>query len=203
VTRPESLLHADAVRVLDELEVHEAGQEQLRLAYLEHLRAHPDGLCRDCHPDHVTASALVIDATGERVLLTLHRKLGRWLQTGGHCEAGDGSLRAAAHREATEESGIGGLVVAPRPLRLDRHPVPCGPLRPAHHLDVQYLALAPTDAQEQMSTESTALGWFGLDALPEPTDDSVRSLVSQARRRLGQPASPFQDRPAASDTPSR
>jgi 8-oxo-dGTP pyrophosphatase MutT (NUDIX family) len=157
---------------------------------------------RSCHPDHLTASALVVDATGERVLLCLHRRLGRWLQTGGHCEPDDRTLRDVALREATEESGIAGLVVDPVPLRLDRHVVPCGPLRPAHHLDVQYLARAAAQAREQVSSESMALGWFEPGALPEPTDDSVRALVAAARLRLAQTSS-VQGSPAASEIPSR
>jgi len=207
VPAPDDRLRADALRVLGSWAAPDEGQGRLRHAYLAHLIAHRDGLWRGCHPDHLTASALVVDAGGDRVLLTLHRRLGRWLQTGGHCEPADASLRAAAQREATEESGITGLVVDPVPLHLDRHQVPCGPLRPAHHLDVQYLALAPVGARERISPESSALGWFAPDHLPEPTDDRVRTLVAAARqrlerRRLAQPSS-VQDSPAASETPSR
>ena len=193
-------LHADATRVLATWEPADDGQERLRRAYLDHLAEHADGMWRRCRPDHLTASALVVDAAGERVLLTLHRRIGRWLQTGGHCEPADASLRAAAGREATEESGIAGLVVDEVPLRLDRHPVQCGG-GPAHHLDVQYLALAPSGAEERISAESAALEWFGGDDLPEPTDASVRALVAAARTRLGQSASGRS--PAASETPSR
>ena len=42
------------------------------------------------------------------MLLTLHRKVGRWLQLGGHCEPADTTLAGAALREATEESGLPG-----------------------------------------------------------------------------------------------
>lgn len=183
---PPHSLHDDAGRVLGAWSAPDARQERMRRVFVEHLAGHADGMWRGCHPDHLTASALVVDPAAARNLLTLHRRLGRWLQTGGHCERADASLVAAAHREATEESGICDLAVDPVPLRLDRHEVPCGPLRPAHHLDVQYLALARVGAQERISAESSALTWFSLDSLPDRTDDSVRALVTDARRRLAQ-----------------
>jgi 8-oxo-dGTP pyrophosphatase MutT (NUDIX family) len=177
-------LHADAVRVLHDWAAADEGQEQLRLAYLHHLVEHPDGMWRSCRPDHVTASTVIVGASADRVLLTLHSRLGRWLQTGGHCEPGDHTLLAAARREAVEESGIRRLRVDPVPLRLDRHLVVCGSGEPARHLDVQFLALAPAAAQERASAESTALGWFGVEALPDSADSSVRALVAAARTRL-------------------
>ncbi len=177
-------LHADAVRVLEAWTPPGAEQDALRRTYLAHLSERPDAMERACHPDHLTASALVVDAAHERVLLTLHKRLGRWLQTGGHCEADDATLAEAALREATEESGIPGLDVDPTPVVLSRHEVPCGPLRPAHHLDVQYVAVAPEGAVEVISEESTDLRWFGIDALPDGVDESVRTLVSESARRL-------------------
>ena len=76
------------------------------------------------------------------VLLTLHARLGRWLQTGGHIESTDATLEAAAAREAHEESGLADLSLEPSPLLLSKHEVPCGTVRPTYHLDVQYLVLA-------------------------------------------------------------
>ncbi|RKS72530.1 8-oxo-dGTP pyrophosphatase MutT (NUDIX family) [Motilibacter peucedani] len=173
-------LHADAVRVLEQWAAPDAQQDALRRDYLEHLRAHPDGLDRGCLPGHLTASALVAGPEG-RVLLTLHRRLGRWLQTGGHCEPGDATLAKAALREASEESGIAGLVVSDSPLRLDLHHVPCaGPGSSVAHLDVQWLATAPAGAVEVISEESIDLRWFAPDALPEGVDASVRALVGAA-----------------------
>jgi len=117
------------------------------------------------------------------VLLTLHARIGRWLQTGGHIEATDASLHHAALREAEEESGLTHLDLDRRPLLLSRHIVPCGTVRPTFHLDVQYLVTVPTAAQPRLSVESADLQWFAVDSLPE-VDDSVRALVEAAAGRL-------------------
>lgn len=179
-----SALHRDAHEVLCRWSAPDAEQERLRLVYLDHLDARSDAMSRDCHPDHLTASALIVSDDHERVLLTLHRRLGRWLQTGGHCEPDDTSIAGAALREGREESGISDLVVDPVPVLLSLHEVPsCGPVRPSHHLDVQYVAAAPLGAREVISDESDDLAWFGVDALPD-VDQSVRDLIAAATRRL-------------------
>ncbi|MFC9488430.1 NUDIX hydrolase [Streptomyces hydrogenans] len=171
-------LHDDAVLVLKGYE----GQPELRELYLEHLAAHPDGMYKPCGAGHLTSSALVIDPARGRVLLTLHKKLGMWLQMGGHCEEGDPTVEVAALREATEESGITGLTLLPGgPVRLDRHPIPA----PCHwHLDVQYAALAPADAVAQISEESLDLRWFGYDEVAGVADTSVVRLVEGTLARL-------------------
>ncbi|MFF8287953.1 NUDIX hydrolase [Streptomyces sp. NPDC016309] len=174
-------LHDDAVLVLKAYEGRE-DQAELRQVYLDHLAAHPDGMWKACGAGHLTASALVVDPERGRVLLTLHRKLGMWLQMGGHCEPGDGTVAGAALREATEESGIAGLTLLPGgPARLDRHPIPA----PCHwHLDVQYVAVAPADAVEAISDESLDLRWFPYDEVAAVADTSVVRLVEAARASL-------------------
>jgi 8-oxo-dGTP pyrophosphatase MutT (NUDIX family) len=168
-------LHADAVRVLSGWRPGEEGQDALRREFLAHLAAHEDGMWRACVPGHLTASAAVLDASGERVLLTLHPKAKMWLQLGGHCEPGDTTLAGAALREAAEESGIEGLRLLPGPVRVDRHRVWCH--GGSYHLDVQYTAVAPPGAREKISDESDDLRWFALDAVPEAVDDVLRRLL--------------------------
>ncbi|WP_267594935.1 NUDIX hydrolase [Carbonactinospora thermoautotrophica] len=189
-------LRAAAVRVLSTWPAPDAGQERLRVEYLAHLDRYADGVWRSCTAGHVTASAVVFDAAGERVLLTLHPKVGLWVQMGGHCEEHDASLEEAALREATEESGIRGLRLLPGPVRLDRHAVRCGPLgRCSEHLDVQYAAVAPAGATERISAESLELRWFPADALPDRTDAALRDLVAAARPLVNRVGAPRRTRP--------
>ncbi|WP_031520220.1 NUDIX hydrolase [Streptomyces sp. NRRL F-5123] len=176
-----SALYADAVAVLEGWQAPGAEQDVLRKDYLAHLAEHgADGLWQQCKAGHITASALVVDPPRERVLLTLHAKIKIWLQMGGHCEPEDGTLAESALREATEESGLAGLrLLAPQPVRLDRHTTPC-----AWHLDVQYAALAPQGVEPVMSDESLDLRWFGYDEVAEVADTSVRMLLERTRALL-------------------
>lgn len=178
-------LHAAAYGELSAWTAPDAGQDRLRRDYLAHLDAYGDGMWRECLPGHLTASAAVLDSSGERVLLTLHKKLRMWLQLGGHCESGDTSLVAAALREAAEESGMSGLrLLDTRPVRLDRHAVPCG--GGSWHLDVQYAMVAPAGAEPVIDPdESLDLRWWPVDALPESADDATRALVRDAVDAVG------------------
>lgn len=179
-----SALHRGAVDLLRGWVPPSDAQAALRQRYLDHLAAHPDGVLRDCHPDHLTASAVVVSADRRRVLLNLHGRYRRWMQFGGHLEEGDGGLAAGALREAVEESGIAGLALAgDAPAQLDLHEVRCGPIRPSHHLDVQFVAVAPDGAVARASDESVEVAWFDVGALPDGVEPAVASLVGLALRR--------------------
>lgn len=174
-----ALLHDDATAVLREWPAPDDRQGALRAEYLAFLAEHPDAMARDCRIGHLTASALVLNASRTHALLTLHPKVGRWLQLGGHCEPGDASLRDAAIREAVEEGGIVDVTMSAQPIHLDRHGVTCaGDM--SEHLDVQYLATVPDGSVAVISEESDDLRWFALDSLPAGLDASMRSLVAAA-----------------------
>ena len=147
--------------------------------YLAALR-HPDALKKAHGPAHLTASGIVLDPAGTRVLLVLHRRVGLWLQPGGHLEDADDALAAGALREAVEETGVPGLVVDPVPIALDRHPAPCWA---QEHLDVQFLVRAAVASAPVVSEESLDVRWWPVDGLPEQRID-LGPLVAAGVARL-------------------
>jgi 8-oxo-dGTP pyrophosphatase MutT (NUDIX family) len=163
-------LHDDAYRTLENWRPALPGQRSLREAFLGFVAARPDACQRSCEPGHVTASALVLSATGSEVLLTLHPRVGAWLQLGGHCEPTDETLVGAALREATEESGMTGLTIEPTPIHVDVHPITCSLGVPTRHFDVRFAVRAPAGAEPVRSDESLDLRWWPVAALPhDPT----------------------------------
>ncbi len=178
-------LRADAVSVLHGWTAPDERQEQLRRDYLGHLAAHPDAVAKAGPPAHLTASCVVLDRAGERVLLTLHRKANEWFQFGGHLEGDDSSVWAAARREGREESGIDTLEPLPEPVQLDRHTLVGSFGACREHLDVRFAAVAPDGASAVVSAESHDVRWWPADALPEGTRTELTPLVSAARRALG------------------
>ena len=137
----------------------------------------------DEHADlvHVTGSAIVVGPRG--VLLLVHRKLGFWLQPGGHLEPGEDPATAAA-REATEETGIAVAhfgTDGPCFVHADVHEA-----AESHvHLDLRFLLVA-TGADEPCPPpgESQQVQWFDWHEAAEVADDSLRGALRAARTRV-------------------
>lgn len=115
-----STLHAAATTALTEWTAPDPDQDSLRHAYLAFLAAADAGCQRACEAGHLTASVAVFNAELTHVLLTLHPRVGKWLQLGGHCEAEDATLASAALREGLEESGLSSLSLTEGPVNCIR-----------------------------------------------------------------------------------
>jgi 8-oxo-dGTP pyrophosphatase MutT (NUDIX family) len=173
-------LRDSVITVLSDWAAPDPEQDALRQAVLAFTLAREDACQRACVPGHITASVAVLDQTGTQVLLTLHPRIGRWLQLGGHCEDHDPDIVAAALREGTEESGIVGLDIDPNLTAIHVHPVTCSLGVPTRHLDLQFVARAPAGAEIAVSTESLDLRWWPTDALPADADHALAYLVARA-----------------------
>jgi 8-oxo-dGTP pyrophosphatase MutT (NUDIX family) len=149
-------------------------EEADRIAMLRFAAELADPLSREQEQAHFTASAFVVDASCAQTCLVAHEKLGRVLQPGGHVDAADASLEAAALREAREETALELDLhpSAPRPFDLDIHPIPPRGGEPAHmHLDVRFLLVGRGDPCE-------GAAWYAIGAAG---DGSVARLAAKAQ----------------------
>lgn len=130
---------------------------------------------------HVTASAIVVNDAGDKVALHLHKRLGMWLQPGGHIEKGE-DPSVAAVREATEELGVAVRHHDDHPalLHVDVHP---GPKGHTHH-DVRFLLRAPEVPLAPAEGESPDALWFAWDDAVAIADAGLIGALHAARARL-------------------
>ena len=121
---------------------------------------------QESDPVHVTGSAIVVGSRG--VVLLKHKRLGFWLQPGGHVDPGE-SPSEAALREAREETGLDVAFVggAPRLVHVDVHPGGRGHT----HLDLRYLLDGGDADPAPPDDESQEIGWFAWEAAIERAGD--------------------------------
>ena len=138
-------------------------------------------------PGHVTASCFIVDPSTKRLLLHHHRRLGRWLQMGGHIDAGE-TARAAALREGAEESGLGDLeLVVPHVVDVDVHLIPAANGEPEHkHFDVRYVARTMRPESIMMAAaESSELAWAALGEAESMMNEAASSrAIAKIRKML-------------------
>jgi 8-oxo-dGTP pyrophosphatase MutT (NUDIX family) len=132
----------------------------------------------DEHADttHVTASAVVVGTRG--TVLHLHKRLGRWMQPGGHIDPGEDPPAAAA-REATEELGleVSHPGAGPHLIHLDVHEAALGHT----HLDLRYLLFAAAEDPHPPPGESPEARWFDWSEAAATADDALAPALGIAR----------------------
>lgn len=145
------------------------------------LTDRPDCFDRDCfEPGHITGSAWLVDAAGKRLLMTHHKKLGRWLQLGGHSDGEANPLRVAI-TEAEEESGLAVKPLDEQVLDLDVHEIPARRADPAHyHYDVRFVLQVVGSEAFTVSDESHDLAWVEIARIGQFTDEE--SILRMARK---------------------
>jgi 8-oxo-dGTP pyrophosphatase MutT (NUDIX family) len=167
-----------AVAAFEAGTLREVASRERFLTELDRL-AHPF----DRHADlvHVTGSAIVSGPRG--TVLHLHKRLGLWLQPGGHLDPGEAPWDAAL-REAQEETGlpvrhpVGGAAL----FHLDVHLA-----AESHvHLDLRYLLLCADAEPAPPAGESQQVRWFSLDEALAIADEGLADGLRRLQGSLHQ-----------------
>jgi len=134
------------------------------------------------HPA-VTVDVVIFTIRDRQLKLLLVKRAGepyrgKWALPGGFVHLEE-SLDAGASRELEEETGVSGVFLEQlytfgKPGRDPRERV----------ITVAYYALIPSDKlQIRAATDAEAVGWFGMDELPELAFDHTE-IVAMAHQRL-------------------
>lgn len=175
------LLDDYALRYPDELDP----LDRIRSLLADRERAYH----HDCFdPGHITSSAWIVSRESGSALLTHHRKLGRWLQLGGHAD-GETNVLASSIREAEEESGLTGFGALPAGgppviLDIDVHRIPARGDEPAHeHHDIRFLLeVSENQPIVRQVEESKEIRWFtALEIERSLDEESVLRMARKAR----------------------
>ena len=149
--------------------------------YSAFVKTNEECFQRSLSVGHVTGSALILDSGCKKVLLTHHKKLGCWLQPGGHAD-GDSDVAAVSLREAEEESGLESILfLSPDLLDVDIHQIPSRKNEPKHfHYDCRFLLRSSGSDEFTISDESNDLAWVPFHEVARYTDDE--SILRMLRK---------------------
>ncbi|NNE90704.1 MAG: NUDIX hydrolase [Verrucomicrobiales bacterium] len=151
--------------------------------FLEFVESQPDCFQRSLAIGHLTGAAWLVNAKGDSVLLTHHRKLEKWLQPGGHAD-GETDIFKVAKTEADEETGLRPIEpIVDQIFDLDIHTIPARKNEPEHeHFDVRFAFRHCGSGEFTVSHESIDLAWVPLEKLSEyTTEESIERMARKYR----------------------
>jgi 8-oxo-dGTP pyrophosphatase MutT (NUDIX family) len=159
-------------------------ETQFKQQMNEFIHQNPDCFERSLLIGHITGSAWIVDKSRQFTLLTHHRKLDKWFQTGGHCD-GDSDVLNVAIKEAMEETGLTDIqAINSTIFDIDIHAIPERKGVPAHlHYDVRFLLEADINEPLIVSSESSDLAWVEISKVSQLNDSqSIMRMVLKGER---------------------
>ncbi len=151
------------------------------IAEVERLRAAgADPFSEDDDLVHITGSAIVVGSRG--TVLLEHKRLGMWLQPGGHVDLGESPWDAAL-REAREETGLNVRFTEqpPRLVHVDVHQGGRGHT----HLDLRYLLDGGDADPAPPPDESQQVEWLDWPvAVERAGDERLAALLARLGREF-------------------
>ena len=159
-------------------------EETVAKTMLSFIETENNHFSRTNHHGHFTGSAWVVNPGKTKILMTHHKKLGKWLQLGGHAD-GEDDLLLVALREAKEESGMNDIInLNDEIFDIDIHEVPARGSESNHlHYDIRFLFEAyPNKEPIIVSHESNDVSWIPLDKIEEfNSEKSILRMVDKTK----------------------
>jgi 8-oxo-dGTP pyrophosphatase MutT (NUDIX family) len=168
---------SDLVDELTSLECVDERESASRAATVERLTWPGDPYDEFANDHHVTASAFVVSSRG--VILHRHRRLGIWVQPGGHVDPGE-EPAGAALRECVEETGLAARHLDGRVFHVDVHPGPRGHT----HYDVRYILVADPVDPHPPPGESPDVFWFDFASARERAEPTLVAALTKLEGRV-------------------
>jgi len=134
---------------------------------------------------HFCVSVFVYDKNRKKFLLVHHKKMGTWVQPGGHVEINE-SPEEAAIREVFEETGLKIKILGERkprdcdyilPLAIQKNDIS------AKHIHMDFVYVAYVEGENKLvlnDKESTGIEWFTLAEIKEPTFNTFPDIIEWA-----------------------
>jgi 8-oxo-dGTP pyrophosphatase MutT (NUDIX family) len=178
--RVDDVVHPDVVgevrRQVVEFDARTARERESRRRFLEELARLAEPFRETADPVHVTGSAIIVGRRG--TVLHFHKRLHRWMQTGGHVDGGEAPWEAAL-RESVEETGLPLRHPhrGPRFVHLDVHPAAKGHT----HLDLRYLLESDDVDPSPPPGESQEVRWFSWEDACAAADEALIDALERVR----------------------
>jgi 8-oxo-dGTP pyrophosphatase MutT (NUDIX family)/predicted N-acetyltransferase YhbS len=166
--------------LIDDLLTRRPAVDGRETASIARFRTELEGRIQPCSETadstHVTASAIVVGPRG--VVLHKHKRLGIWLQPGGHIDDGE-SPGDAAVRECFEETGLRAEHFSGKAelVHVDAHDGPRGHF----HLDLRFLLAAPDHDPCPPEGESPDARWWSFDELRSHHEPGISGIIDSLR----------------------
>ncbi len=173
----------DLLAKLNKYSPFDLNESRMYKSLVQFVKTNPDCFENSLEIGHITGSAWIIDKSQNKVLLTHHRKLAKWIQLGGHAD-GESDILLVALREAKEESGLNSVnYVSTDIFDVDVHTIPKNHKHFEHlHFDIRFLFEADFDEPFSISKESIDLTWVELNKVHElNSDESILRMVRKTK----------------------